>query len=486
MGYTLFRMHRVGKQLKLINTSYLRLTLVLGELYTIQGNLLNTVAERTAGRGTSQFLRRQVSLARQFRLHDVQRAAATVQRTQGLELGDRNRQFLQRTRSQLQQFEQDFKQNEGLFDRLFAKEVSDTADQKIGEDLLQIERKLAGKIRVLRNELRGLVKNAGAQVAADQHYAVWAGLGLTVLALLVSLIVTFRSRGMLRPLKTLVDGTKRIGSGDYAGRVDVKSQDELGVLAGEFNNMAAAVEEREQKLIRSERLAAAGRLASHITHEVRNPLSSISLNTEMLEEELAKLKGERSQEIAALCHEIQKEVDRLTGLTEQYLGFARLPKPNLDSEDVNEILNSLLSFMREELKGKGVTVRCSFYDGLVPLQADENQLRQAFLNLVRNAGEAMEKEGGTLEIATSLINGAIVIRFVDTGPGIEQKSLANVFEPFFSTKKGGTGLGLALTYQIIHEHGGTIGVSSSAGEGTVFTVSLPTASARDKVNNSNE
>src|SRR5204863_2163841 len=129
----------------------------------------------------------------------------------------------------------------------------------------------------------------------------------------------------LAPLRRLAASAKQIARGDYRQRVDVASGDEIGALAGEFNAMAAALEERELRLIRSERLAAVGKIAAQITHEVRNPLSSIGLNAELLEEELGALPGgAESRQIASA---IVKEVDRLAAITEQYLRFARLPRP---------------------------------------------------------------------------------------------------------------------------------------------------------------
>ena len=181
--------------------------------------------------------------------------------------------------------------------------------------------------------------------------------------------------------------------------------------------MAAALDEREQRLIRSERLAAVGKIAAQITHEVRNPLSSIGLNAEMLEEET-------SGEARKLARAIVKEVDRLTEITEEYLRFARLPRPKLEREDVGELVQSLVAFMHQELEGRGVTVDARVEPGLPPVAADEHQLRQALLNLMRNAVEAM-RQGGRLTLtaarvpATTTATGrSIELTIADTGEGI--------------------------------------------------------------------
>src|SRR5258707_893365 len=190
--------------------------------------------------------------------------------------------------------------------------------------------------------------------------------------------------------RAIRSGCGRRAGGDYKQRVDAAAPDEIGALGREFNAMAAALDEREQRLIRSERLAAVGKIAAQITHEVRNPLSSIGLNAEMLEEET---EGEAKK----LARAIVKEVDRLTEITEEYLRFARLPRPKLEREDVGELLTSLVAFRHQELEGHGVTVDARVEPSLPPVAADEHQLRQALLNLLRNAVDAM-REGGRLTL----------------------------------------------------------------------------------------
>lgn len=482
MVYTIYRMHQVRRHLELINTRYLRLTLVLGELQSIEVNLLNTVAERAAGRGTSKFLRRQVRLARQYRLYDLRKAQKLIGRAETLTLPALDQQLSQRSRTRLQRLMAAYRRNEQHFDRLFGNEALESDErQRIGEALLRDERRQLSTIRRLSNDLRARVKSAAVQVEADQRAGILVGAMLVALALLFSVLIAFRAHRLLLPLKVLVEGTKRIGSGDYSGRVAVASRDELALLAEEFNKMAGALEERERRLIRSERLAVAGRLASHITHEVRNPLNSISLNTELLEEELDQLPETSRDEARGICRAMQHEVDRLTEITEEYLQFARLPKPQLAPENIDEIVGRLLDFTQEELTSARVEVRRALAGDLPTVVADENQLRQALLNLLRNAGESMSEEGGVLHVSTRLGERQIEVRIKDEGMGIAQEALPQIFDPFFSTKKGGTGLGLALTQQIINEHGGSITAHSEVGAGTTFEVLLPVASSEAKV-----
>jgi two-component system, NtrC family, sensor kinase len=476
MGYTFHRMQRQRLDLHLINKIYLKLILNLAELSATQGNLPNPVAERMAGRGTDNFLRDQVLRARRYRLRYLESAIKVVDQSEKPE--QPQRQFMGGIRNRLLALQQSFRANEADFESLFAnlgpveKEVADT----IGEKLLRAERKLLLEIRQLRDDLARQMKAAALQVEEDEDNAAWATVVLALVAILVSFGVTFGAQLTIRPLKKLVAGTKRIASGEYGHRVQIASRDELGLLGQEFNSMAAAIEEREHRLIRSERMAAAGQIASHITHEIRNPLSSISLNTELLEEELGEMAG--MDEAKNLCQAMRREVDRLTEITEEYLRFARLPRPRLAPEDVNEILLNLLSFMAGELREKKVEVSYHLQPELPVVSADENQLRQAFLNLIRNACEAMAGIAGTLRVSTDLVDSEVLVSFADTGQGMDEETLAKIFDPFFTTKESGTGLGLALTQQIIAGHGGVISVKSVPRRGTVFSVKLPATHTR--------
>ncbi len=298
----------------------------------------------------------------------------------------------------------------------------------------------------------------------------YLGLTATVLALMVTVWATLT----LRPLRRLRAAARNIARGDYASRIDERGPDEVADLAREFNIMGRAVEERERELVRSERLVAVGKMAAMITHEIRNPLSSIGLNTELLEEELTQLPADRVDEAQSLCRSIQTEVDRLTAITEEYLQFARLPKPKLALESVPAIVRSLIDFERDNLAMRGVSVTTELEESVPRVLVDENQLRQALLNLLRNAADALDEVGGGhVRIAVRRGGDSVEVLIADDGPGVGEELVAQLFEPFFSTKDGGTGLGLALTQQISREHGGDIKVASQPGHGASFVLSLP-------------
>ena len=242
------------------------------------------------------------------------------------------------------------------------------------------------------------------------------------------------------------------------------------------DNVTERVKTKEA-LIKSERLAAVGEIAAKVTHELRNPLSTIRLNTEILADELIDQGVREDSEPQATLRNIVSEVERLTALTEDYLRFARLPEPNPTPGDLNALVEETLEFQRDELEWGGVEIVMTLEEDLPQVLLDEAQLRRALLNLVRNAREAMEsREPRRLEVSTRLIPGAegpsICLKIADTGCGIPTDEVERIFEPFFSTKAQGTGLGLPLTLQIIEEHGGTITCHSQVGVGTIFEVIL--------------
>lgn len=224
----------------------------------------------------------------------------------------------------------------------------------------------------------------------------------------------------------------------------------------------------KQRLIQTERLAAIGRMAAHVTHEVRNPLSSIGLNVELLEEELEGAGAEPR----ALLRAIQREIDRLTGVTEEYLRLARLPAPRLEAERLSDIVEEVGRFVAREFETSNVTLRVEVDAEQADVAADEPQIRQALLNLLRNARESMP-EGGEVKLECLPMDGGVVIRVSDQGEGIPPDKRPHIFDLFYSTKERGTGLGLPLTMQIVAAHGGTIRCEDAPGGGTVFTLWFP-------------
>ncbi len=240
----------------------------------------------------------------------------------------------------------------------------------------------------------------------------------------------------------------------------------------EYVKDVTAEKQLQQQIIQSERLAVVGRMSANVAHEIKNPLGTIVLNADLLEEELERLGGPEKTEARGLLGVIKSELDHLIDVVDEYLQFARLPQVRLEAGNVNDIIADLLEFLREEVSGRNVMVVEDLETSLPAVELDPKQLRQALLNIIKNSFEAMP-EGGKLTVSTSRQNGHVQINIADTGRGIPEENAELVFTPFFSTKHGGTGLGLPITTHIIQEHHGTVNFESFAGLGTIFTIRLP-------------
>jgi len=224
---------------------------------------------------------------------------------------------------------------------------------------------------------------------------------------------------------------------------------------------------------RRKSLAEFAQLAAHVAHEVRNPLNAIMLNGELLEEEMRRCHCDVTTEGAALLASIQREAERLQHLTDEYLAFARPPRPNSGFHSLNAIVDSLAHLVREEAARLGVTVETRMSRGHPCAVFDPDQMTQGALNLVRNALQAMP-DGGRLVLETAVLErGAVSLSVEDTGPGIPDDRRCQVFEPFYTTKPAGTGLGLPLVAHIVRDHGGEIDFQNVPGGGAKFTMVLP-------------
>jgi len=229
----------------------------------------------------------------------------------------------------------------------------------------------------------------------------------------------------------------------------------------------------EEQMRRADRLAAVGSLAAGIAHEIRNPLGSVKGLVQLLQEELKDNEQKKSY-----AEVIVKEVDRLNKVVEELLSFARPEDSELESRfcqvNINDVIEQTLLLAAHDTKKERVQIQKQFSENLPDISADAKKLQQAFLNIVFNAFAAMEN-GGTLTIETAYKEDtkAVQVSFVDTGVGMPQEIVDKIFDPFFTAKEGGTGLGLTITHQIISSHGGKIDVKSEQGQGTTFIISFP-------------
>jgi signal transduction histidine kinase len=231
----------------------------------------------------------------------------------------------------------------------------------------------------------------------------------------------------------------------------------------------------EAARLQAERLAAVGAMAAEVAHEVRNPLGSIALNLDLIQKEvhgLAQSSRHPAEEGESLIREMRVEVQRIQHVIDDYLQFARLPKPQRQPLDLNTWLAEKLAFLNTSLERACIKLRTMFDPCLKSVNADPEQLWQAILNLIRNAIEAMP-QGGELTVDTREDSQHAAVSIRDQGKGMTSEQLGRMFVPFFSTKPSGTGLGLTLVQQIITEHGGHVQCESRSGRGSTFTIYLP-------------
>ncbi len=222
--------------------------------------------------------------------------------------------------------------------------------------------------------------------------------------------------------------------------------------------------EMRRRMERVDRLESLGRLSASIAHEIRNPLTGVSLMLDELHDRLIGNEDDQGAIVRAL-----NEIERLEGLVNELLHFATQPQAKLKTGSVAQVLEDTLFLVDKQCRKAGVAVDIDISEGLADFSLDKDKLKQAFLNLITNALEAMP-DGGALTIKACQEDDEVRVVFADTGKGIPNEQLDDIFEPFYTTKGEGAGLGLAITHNIISDHHGRIEVKSQPGEGTTFTL----------------
>ncbi|PYM12026.1 MAG: hypothetical protein DMD81_25205 [Candidatus Rokuibacteriota bacterium] len=267
-------------------------------------------------------------------------------------------------------------------------------------------------------------------------------------------------------------GLPAVSLGHVAER-ERRSREEVERLNTELKGTLTRLQATQEELLVSERMATVGRLSLKVAHEVRNPISAIELNAEMLQESIRSGDPHDLEEASGLVTAIRDQVNALDQLTEEYLAFARFPRPQFEDESINHLIQELAEFVRPLAARQGQSVRVEADPAVPMLEIDRTLLRQAILNLVKNGFDAMPR-GRQLTIATRVNTGeAIEISVADQGPGISREVAERLFEPFFTTKTQGTGLGLGIARQITEEHGGELRWANGPEGGVTFTIRLP-------------
>ena len=333
----------------------------------------------------------------------------------------------------------------------------------LGGEVDRFGSRVDGRIRRLTE---GAADAQALSLVASGSFALAAlGAGVAMLALAVV---------SLRPIGSMTAQVERLAGGQYDARIDIGARNELGLLAERINTMAAAIQKRDAQLrksaeekARAERLALIGQMLAQITHEVRNPLNAMSLNAELLQDEMDLLPEDRRAEAREILDTVTSEIERLERTTEHYLAMARRPSPTPEEVHPDELLRSVARLLEEPFRRGGIELHVEA-SPIGAVRADPSQLHQALLNVLRNADEAGARR---IDVGLLDLGARWAVRVRDDGPGVSSEEAERIFDPFFSSKATGSGLGLAITRQIIDDHGGTIAFEAvEAGASLLITL----------------
>lgn len=236
-----------------------------------------------------------------------------------------------------------------------------------------------------------------------------------------------------------------------------------------------------EEMIESERVSSIMRLAAGVAHELGNPLNSLTIHLQLIERHLKKLQlGHEADQLSESLQVCQGEVTRLDGIITHFLEAVRPRKPELNEIDLVAMMDEVLRVQEAELGDRRLDVSVDVDQTIPSILGDRGQIKQVFFNLIKNAMEAMEA-GGRLRILARSDHENVYMQFIDTGSGISEESLPRVFQPYYTTKKDGHGLGMMIVQRIMRDHGGQIGIESQAGTGTVVTLQFPQQHRRTRL-----
>jgi signal transduction histidine kinase len=279
-----------------------------------------------------------------------------------------------------------------------------------------------------------------------------------------------------RPLEELLKTIAHVRRGDLTARVEfAKRDDDVGQLGRQFNEMIQKLQEnreeiealRKWEMARSEHLVTLGELASGLAHEIRNPLAGIAGVVDIMSKEVPASSPSR-----AVIGEVHREILRIQAILNGLLSYARPRPPNFLAADLNATVEDAVEISRQEVGSKPIEVKFETVSSLPLVEHDPAQIQQVILNLIVNGIQAIP-ESGEVRVSVMCDHDFVIVQVTDTGKGISAQMLPNIFKPFFTTRKDGTGLGLSLANGIVQSHGGRIEVTSTPGIGTQFKVSLP-------------
>ena len=320
---------------------------------------------------------------------------------------------------------------------------------------------------------------SGVLVTQTRRWSEARLVATTLLLVLTLAMVAILAGRFTRPVKELAGAARRVAAGDLDFQVDIKRSDELGELASTFNEMIVDLkskQELEEKLNQAERSAVVGRLTQGVAHEIRNPLNVLNLSIDHVSTKFAPEDPARRKQFTGILSSIKDEIARLNRMVTDLLNYGRPAKLTLSPIDMAELVNETMALVKPQAHEQGVDLLVDGDLHNARINGDAERLKSCLSNIAINALQAMPA-GGRLTASVHKKNGIVEVSISDTGVGIKEDSLPKIFEPYFSTKQAGFGLGLAVTKKIVEEHKGSIEVHSHVDQGTTFTLKLPAGSA---------
>jgi signal transduction histidine kinase len=278
-----------------------------------------------------------------------------------------------------------------------------------------------------------------------------------------------------RPVLQLTHAARQVAAGDLSVQVPSATNDEIGSLARTFNEMVQRLRESrqlEERLHFAERSTAMGRLASALAHEIRNPLNFINLSIDHTREHLGPAEGRKREDFDRILTNVKAEIIRLNRLVGDFLSFGKPMRLHPRACAIGELVGDVVAVVDHKARDQGIAIATEVEPDLPTLVADPELLKTCFLNLLINAVDAMPK-GGVVAVSIARDGDALVTTVTDTGQGMTAEEIRSAFEPYFSTKETGVGLGLALTRKIVEDHGGTVDLESVPERGTTARIRLP-------------
>ncbi len=357
------------------------------------------------------------------------------------------------------------------------------------------ERGSIEKIRSVARDIQSFAENLSKKERVD----IKALLVRSKILLLFAMFVIITAGAVInmklavsiaRPIRGLEEITKRVAGGDLSGRIEIKGRDELSSLGVSFNQMQDRLQdtmrslelaikrlhEKQEQLVEAEKLASLGRIAAGVAHEINNPLAIVNEKAGLIQD-ILEMSGDsqNKEKFLNLTDGIIGSVNRCRAITHRLLGFARKMDVTIETMDLNESIREVKEFLGKEILFKSIRFEMNLMEGLPKINSDKGQIEQVFLNIMKNAIDAVE-EGGLVTVSTvTKGEDTVCVSIRDNGTGIPDDKLKQIFEPFFTTKgrEKGTGLGLFVSYGIMKKLGGSIIVESGVDKGTAFIIDIP-------------